>query len=211
MAGMDTIAITIEWAMAELLRHPRVIQKGHDELDHIIGHERNIVEKDLENLPYLQSIIKEALRMHPPTPLMLPHKANANLNIEGYEIPKGTSVLVNVWAIARDPDIWPNPHEFKPERFFEEDVDITGHDFRILPFGAGRRVCMGAKMSISLVTLMLGHLLQHFDWRPPNGVKAEEISMAEIPGVVSYMATPLQIVPLPRLPSHLYKRIIVDH
>lgn len=207
MAGMDTIAITVEWAMTELLRHPRVIQKAHYELDDIIGHERYITEEDMINLPYLQAIIKEALRMHPPTPLMLPHKANANINIQGYDIPKGTIVLVNVWAIARDSEIWLNPHEFRPERFLdEEDVDIMGHDFRLLPFGAGRRICMGAQMSINLVTLMLGHLLHHFDWCPPVGVKPEEISMAEIPGVVSYMATPLQIVPLPRLAAHLYKR-----
>lgn len=210
MAGMDTIAITVEWAMAELLRHPRVIQKAHYELDKIIGHERNMMEEDLKNLPYLQAIIKEALRMHPPTPLMLPHKANANINIEGYDVPKGTTVHVNVWAIARDPDIWLNPHEFRPERFLEEEVDMMGHDFRLLPFGAGRRVCLGAQLGLNLVTLMLGNLLHHFDWCPPSGVKVEEISMAEIPGVVSYMATPLQIVPLPRLPTHLYKRILVD-
>ncbi|KAL2895686.1 Cytochrome P450 98A2 [Bienertia sinuspersici] len=122
MAGMDTIAITVEWAMAELLRHPRVIQKAHHELDRTIGHERNMVEEDLENLPYLQAIIKESLRMHPPTPLMLPHKASCNIKIEGYDIPKGTTILVNVWAIARDPNIWIDPHEFRPERFLEEDV-----------------------------------------------------------------------------------------
>lgn len=114
---------------------------------------------------------------------------------------------MNVWAIARDPAVWNSPLEFRPERFLEEDVDMKGHDFRLLPFGAGRRVCPGAQLGINLVTSMLGHLLHHFVWTPPQGTKPEEIDMSENPGLVTYMSTPVQAVATPRLPSELYKRV----
>ncbi|KAB1222998.1 Cytochrome P450 98A2 [Morella rubra] len=209
-AGMDTTAITVEWAMAELIKNPRVQQKAQEELDRVIGFERVLTEADFSNLPYLQSVAKEGLRLHPPTPLMLPHRANDNVKIGGYDIPKGSNVHVNVWAIARDPAVWKNPLEFRPERFLEEDVDMKGHDFRLLPFGAGRRVCPGAQLGINLVTSMLGHLLHHFVWTPSEGLKPEEIDMSENPGLVTYMRTPLQTVATPRLPSHLYKRVAAD-
>ncbi|XP_061955135.1 cytochrome P450 98A2-like isoform X1 [Populus nigra] len=209
-AGMDTTAITVEWAMAELIKNPRVQQKVQDELDRVVGFERVMTEADFPNLPYLQAVVKESLRLHPPTPLMLPHRANTTVKIGGYDIPKGSVVHVNVWAVARDPALWKNPLEFRPERFFEEDVDMKGHDFRLLPFGAGRRVCPGAQLAINLVTSMIGHLLHHFHWTTPDGVKPEEIDMSERPGIVTYMMTPLQAVATPRLPAHLYKRVASD-
>ncbi|KAA8540957.1 hypothetical protein F0562_024905 [Nyssa sinensis] len=209
-AGSDTSAIAVEWAMAELIKNPNVQYKAHEELERVIGSDRVMIESDLSNLPYLQCVAKEALRLHPPTPLMLPHKANADVKIGGYNIPKGSSVHVNVWAIGRDPAIWPDPLEFRPERFIEEDVDMKGHDFRLLPFGAGRRACPGAQLGINLVTSMLGHLLHHFKWTLPQGEKPEAIDMLEKPGLVAYMRTPLQAVPTMRLPSHLYKSVAVD-
>ncbi|KAK9290063.1 hypothetical protein L1049_008227 [Liquidambar formosana] len=209
-AGMDTTAISVEWAMAELIRNPRVQKKAQEELDSVIGAERVMTELDFSDLPYLQCVAKESLRLHPPTPLMLPHRANANVKIGGYDIPKGSIVQVNVWAVARDAAMWRDPLEFRPERFLEEGVDMKGHDFRLLPFGAGRRVCPGAQLGINLVTSMLGHLLHHFYWTPPEGVKPEEIDITENPGLVTYMRTPLQAVPTPRLPTHLYKRVAVD-
>lgn len=209
-AGMDTTAISVEWAMAELIKNPRVQQKAQEELDRVIGTNRVMTEQDFSSLPYLQCIAKEALRLHPPTPLMLPHRANANVKVGGYDIPKGSNVHVNVWAVARDPKVWSNPLEFRPERFMEEDVDMKGHDFRLLPFGAGRRICPGAQLGINLVTSMIGHLLHHFSWVPANGVRPEEIDMSENPGLVTYMRTSLEAIPTPRLPEHLYKRIAVD-
>ncbi|KAF3442185.1 hypothetical protein FNV43_RR16101 [Rhamnella rubrinervis] len=206
-AGMDTTAISVEWAMAELIKNPRVQLKAQEELDRVIGLERVMTESDFSNLPYLQCVAKEALRLHPPTPLMLPHRANSSVKVGGYDVPKGSNVHVNVWAVARDPSVWKNPNDFRPERFLEEDVDMKGHDFRLLPFGAGRRVCPGAQLGINLATSMLGHLLHHFCWSPPEGVKPDEIDMSENPGLVTYMRTPLQAVLTPRLPSHLYKRL----
>ncbi|CAI9099445.1 OLC1v1036271C1 [Oldenlandia corymbosa var. corymbosa] len=209
-AGMDTTTISVEWALAELVKNPRVQQKAQEELDRVIGTDRIMTEADFARLPYLQCITKEALRLHPPTPLMLPHRANANVKIGGYDIPKGSVVHVNVWAIARDPTTWRNPLEFRPERFLEEDVDIKGHDYRLLPFGAGRRICPGAQLGLNLVSSMLGHLLHHFTWLPPPGVRPEEIDMEESPGVVTYMKSPLQAVATPRLPAHLYNRVELE-
>ncbi|KAL2478134.1 Cytochrome [Forsythia ovata] len=209
-AGMDTTSISVEWAMAELIKNPRVQQKAQEELDRVIGYERVMTELDFSNLPYLMCVVKESLRLHPPTPLMLPHRAKTDVKIGGYDIPKGSNVHVNVWAVARDPAMWKNPLEFRPERFLEDDVDMKGHDFRLLPFGAGRRVCPGAQLGINLVTSMLGHLLHHFHWAPPSGVTPKEIDMVENPGMVTYMRTPLQAVPTPRLPADLYTRVAVD-
>ncbi|MQL97061.1 hypothetical protein Taro_029750 [Colocasia esculenta] len=109
-------------------------------------------------------VAKEALRLHPPTPLMLPHRANADIKLVGYDVPKGSNVLVNVWAIARNPAVWKDPLEFGPERFADEDMDMKGHDFRLLPFGAERRVCPDAQLGINMVQSMLGHLLHQFWW-----------------------------------------------
>ncbi|XP_058079655.1 p-coumarate 3-hydroxylase-like [Magnolia sinica] len=205
-AGMDTTVIVVEWAMAELIKNPRVQQKAQEELDAVIGSDHVMTEADFPNLPYLQCVAKESLRLHPPTPLMLPHKAANHVKLGGYDIPKGSIVHVNVWALGRDPAVWKDPLAFRPERFLEEDIDMKGHDFRLLPFGAGRRVCPGAQLGINLVQSMLGHLLHHFNWAPPEGVKVDDIDMTEHPGLVTFMHTPLQAVPTPRLPAHLYKR-----
>ncbi|KAL1561839.1 5-O-(4-coumaroyl)-D-quinate 3'-monooxygenase [Salvia divinorum] len=209
-AGMDTTAISVEWAMAELIKNPRVLQKVQEELDRVIGNERVMTELDFANLPYLRCVAKESLRLHPPTPLMLPHRASTNVKVGGYDIPKGSTVHVNVWAVARDPEVWKNPLEFRPERFLEDDVDIKGHDFRLLPFGAGRRICPGAQLGLDMVTSMLGRLLHHFTWAPPSGVSPEAINIAERPGVVTFMGTPLEAVATPRLPANLYQRTAVD-
>ncbi|VAI11723.1 unnamed protein product [Triticum turgidum subsp. durum] len=112
--GMDTTVISVEWAMAELVRYPRVQKKLQEELDSVIGRDRIMSETDFQNLPYLLAVVK----------------------VGGYNIPKGADVTVNVWAIARNPDVWSNPLEYRPERFLEESIDIKGGDFRVLPFGA---------------------------------------------------------------------------
>ncbi|XP_075508857.1 cytochrome P450 98A2-like [Primulina tabacum] len=206
-AGMDTTSITVEWAMAEMVRNPRVQHKIQEELDRVVGTDRIMTELDIANLPYLQRTIKECFRMHPPTPLMLPHKASTNVKIGGYDVPKGATVSVNLWALARDPSVWKDPLEFRPERFVEEDIDMKGTDFRLLPFGSGRRICPGAQLAIFLVSSMVGHMLHHFTWTPSPGMKPEDMDMMEQPGTVTYMRTPVQAVATPRLPVNLYKRV----
>ncbi|KAJ3669211.1 hypothetical protein LUZ60_011161 [Juncus effusus] len=210
-AGMDTTVISVEWAMSELVRNPRVQAKAQEELDRVVGRNRVMNETDFQNLPYLNAIVKESLRLHPPTPLMLPHKATQNVKLGGFDVPKGSNIMVNVWALARDPKVWKNPLEYRPERFIEEEIDIKGADFRVLPFGAGRRVCPGAQLGINLVMSMLGHLLHHFEWTLPEGVKEEEVDMSESPGMVTFMYTPLKAVAKPRLDDvGVYKRVPVE-
>ncbi|KAJ1285844.1 hypothetical protein BS78_03G309100 [Paspalum vaginatum] len=210
-AGADTTVIAVEWAMAELVRNPMVQRKLQEELDRVIGCNRVLLETDFQNLPYLQAVVKESLRLHPPTPLMLPHKASASVKIAGYDIPKGTNVIVNVWAVARDPKVWDNPLDFRPERFLQENIDIKGADFRVLPFGAGRRVCPGAQLGINLVASMIGHMVHHFSWALPDGTRPEDVNMMETPGLITFMATPLQVVATPRLHREdLYMRVPSD-
>ncbi|KAM0909650.1 hypothetical protein ACQ4PT_014705 [Festuca glaucescens] len=211
IAGTDTTVITVEWAIGELVKNPRVQEKLQEELDRVVGRDRVMSETDFPNLPYLNAVVKESLRLHPPTPLMLPHKASAAVKIAGYDIPKGASVTVNAWALARDPKVWDSPLEFRPERFVEENIDIKGCDYRVLPFGAGRRVCPGAQLGINLVASMIGHLLHHFTWSPPEGTRPEDLSMMESPGLITFMGTPLKVVATPRLDKEeLYKRVPVD-
>lgn len=201
-AGMDTVAITVEWALAELIRNPQVQRKAQAELDAVIGTDRVLTELDFPRLPYLAAITKESLRLHPPTPLMLPHKCTQHVKIQGYDIPQGTVVHCNVYVIARDPAVWTDPLAFKPERFIEqEDVDIKGHDFRVLPFGAGRRVCPGAQLGLNMAQLLIGRLLHQFSWAPPPGVDPKDISLEERSGIVAYMAASLEAVATPRLPD----------
>ncbi|XP_078446975.1 cytochrome P450, family 98, subfamily A, polypeptide 3 [Wolffia australiana] len=211
-AGMDTTVISAEWAMAQVLRNPRIQAKAQEELDRVVGRERTLSENDLPSLQYLSWVVKEALRLHPPTPLMLPHKvATKGVKLKGYDVPKGASVVINVWAIARDPKVWKNALEFWPERFGEEDVDVKGHDFRLLPFGAGRRVCPGAQLGLNMVQLMVGRLLHQFSWGLPEGVSVDEIDMMESPGLVTFMRSPLRVVATPRLENpDLYCRVPVD-
>ncbi|KAL2633750.1 hypothetical protein R1flu_005229 [Riccia fluitans] len=204
-AGMDTTAITVEWAMAELVRNPEVQRKAQEELDTVVGYERVLTEVDFKDLPFLHAVAKEVLRLHPPAPLMLPHKALEDTTVGGYDVPKGSTVHVSVFAVGRDPNIWKDAETFRPERFLEEDIDIKGTDFRVIPFGAGRRVCPGAQLGLFLVEIMLGRLLHHFSWSPPEGMRPQDVDLTERPGVVNFMAKPLEAVATPRLPSQLYR------
>lgn len=111
-AGIDTTAVAVEWAMVELIKNPRVQQKAQEELDRVVGREQVMTESDFSDLPYLQCVAKEALRLHPPTPLTLPHRATSNVKIDGYDVPKGSNFFVNVWAVGRDPTAWKKPDEF---------------------------------------------------------------------------------------------------
>ncbi|CAI0476643.1 unnamed protein product [Linum tenue] len=124
MAGTDTTSTTLEWAMAELLRNPTTLAKAREELDCTIEKGNHLQESDIHRLPYLQSIIKETLRLHPSAPFLLPHKAGADVEINGFTIPKGAQILVNAWAIGRDSATWDDPKSFIPERFMGSEVDV---------------------------------------------------------------------------------------
>ncbi|PNX55068.1 cytochrome p450 71a26-like protein, partial [Trifolium pratense] len=142
-AGTDTTYTVLEWAMTELLRHQTVMHKLQDEVRTVVGNKPRVTEEDLVNLNYLKAVIKETLRLHAPIPLLVPRKCMEDIKLDGYDIAAGTQVIINAWAIARDPSSWEQPLEFKPERFMTSSIDFKGLDFELIPFGAGRRGCPG--------------------------------------------------------------------
>ncbi|KAG5535702.1 hypothetical protein RHGRI_023460 [Rhododendron griersonianum] len=196
-AGTDTTSSSVEWAMAELLRTPETLQKAKAELEQTIGKGKPIEESDIPRLPYLQAIVKETMRIHPPVPLLIPRTVETDVEVYGYTVPQGAQVLVNAWAIGHDPSVWANPTSFMPERFLDSDIDIRGRDFELIPFGAGRRICPGLSLAIRVVPLMLGSLINSFDWKLESGIKPEELDMDDKFGITVQKAQPLRIVPLP--------------
>ncbi|KAK6123757.1 hypothetical protein DH2020_042501 [Rehmannia glutinosa] len=160
-AGTDPTAVTIEWAMSALLNHPEKLQKAKIEIDNLVGNDRLVNESDLTKLSYLQNIIYETFRLFPATPLLLPHEASSDCTLGGYDIPHGTMLTVNAWAIHRDPKIWNDPISFNPERFEAGEVGPP----KLIPFGMGRRSCPGMGLSYRVVGLTLGSLIQCFEWQ----------------------------------------------
>ncbi|KAK8337025.1 hypothetical protein V6Z11_A09G161000 [Gossypium hirsutum] len=131
-AGSETRSSAIEWAMVELLRKPDSMKKMKEEINRVIGTQRKVEESDIDNLPYLQAVIKETLRLHPVVPLLLPRNAMQGTDYMGYFIPKETQIFVNVWAIGRDPETWEDPLAFKPERFLGSKIDYKGQNFELV-------------------------------------------------------------------------------
>nr|XP_051203480.1 geraniol 8-hydroxylase-like isoform X3 [Lolium perenne] len=197
IAGSDTSSITVEWAMVELLRNPSSMTQAHEEIAQVIGSRRSIEESDIDQLPYLQAIVKETFRLHPPAPFLLPRQAQETIRIAGYMVPQGARVLVNVWAIGRDEGIWPKPDKFMPERFIGREVDYKGGDFELLPFGAGRRMCPGVPLATRMVHLVLATLLNRFKWRIPMEVERAGIDMTDKFGVTLTKAIPLCAIAIP--------------
>ncbi|KAK9080774.1 hypothetical protein SSX86_000532 [Deinandra increscens subsp. villosa] len=199
VAGTDTTSSTIEWAMTELLRNPHIMAKAKEELEKVIGIGKIIKDEDILMLPYLSCIVKETLRIHPPIPLLLPRKTIAEVKVDGYTIPKGTQVLVNAWAIGRDPCIWEDSLEFKPERFLTSDVDVRGQDFELIPFGGGRRICPGMPLAVRMIPLVLASLLNNFNWHIDTRIQPNDLDLSERFGITIKKANPLYVVPVPLL------------
>lgn len=177
-AGTDTSAGTMEWAMSLLLNNPEALVKAQAEIDSQIGHSRLINEYDLIKLPYLHGIINETLRMCPAAPLLVPHESSEECTIGGFRIPRGTMLLVNMWAVQNDPKLWDEPSKFNPERFQGLQGERDG--FELLPFGAGRRRCPGEGLAMRVVGLAIGSLIQCFEWERTS---EEMVDMSEGPGL----------------------------
>lgn len=203
--GTESSSETIEWAISELLRKPEMFAKATEELDRIVGHRRWVNEKDILDLPYIEAIVKETMRLHPIGPLLAPRLSREDTSVGGYDIPTGTRVFVNVWAIARDPTLWDASEEFVPERFLGKKIDVKGQDFELLPFGSGRRMCPGYNLGLKVIQLSIANLLHGFTWRLPKDMVKEDLSMEEIFGLSMPRKFPLEVVVEPKLSSHLYK------
>ncbi|XP_027367110.1 geraniol 8-hydroxylase-like [Abrus precatorius] len=186
VAGTDTTAYGLERTMTELIHNPEAMAKAKKELEETVGIGNPVEESDIGRLPYLQAVIKESLRLHPPAPLLLPRRAKIDVQVCGYTIPKGSQVLINEWAIGRNPNIWDNAHVFSPERFLGSDIDVKGHNFQLTPFGSGRRICPGSPLAIRMLHLMLGSLINSFDWKLENNLHPKDMHLDQ----------PLRAIPL---------------
>ncbi|KAK7343785.1 hypothetical protein VNO77_12817 [Canavalia gladiata] len=196
IAGSDTSGSTTEWAMAELLRNPEVMKKARKELIQVIGSSNEVKESDIPRLPYIQAIVKETLRLHPPVPLLLPYVAGHDVEVSGYTIHKGDQVLINAWSIGRNPQFWDAPMLFQPERFLRSKIDFKGRDFEYLPFGSGRRICPGLPLANRMITLMLAAFVHSFEWELPQGVTPQTLDMTEQYGITLKKLAPLSAIPI---------------
>ncbi|KAJ6714607.1 P450 putative-RELATED [Salix viminalis] len=199
LGGTDTTTTMIEWTMARLMQHQEVRQKVYQELQEVVGSNNFVEEFHLPKLRYLSAVIKETFRLHPALPLLVPRFSRQSCMVGGYIVPKGTTVLLNVYAIHRDPDLWENPLEFRPERFLNADsgtFDYSGNNFQYLPFGSGRRVCAGIPLAEKMLMLLQASLLHSFEWKLPAGGVLE---LSDRYGIVIKKMEPLIVIPSPRL------------
>nr|GME09956.1 cytochrome P450 CYP736A12-like [Ipomoea batatas] len=200
LAGsMDTSSTVVEWIMSELLRHPEVMKKLKEELERQVGLDRMVEEEDLEHLEYLEMVLKESLRIHPVAPLLLPHAAIEDCMVNGFHIPKRARVIVNIWAIGHDPNVWSDPEKFIPNRFNGSNIEYRDRDFELIPFGSGRRSCPGLQLGITVVRLLVAQLVHCFDWDLPNGMSSKDLDMTEEFGLVVSRAKHLMAIPTYRL------------
>ncbi|CAO2042010.1 unnamed protein product [Urochloa humidicola] len=198
--GSDTSATTLEWAMSELMRNPGAMEKVQHEVRSKLQGKPSVTEDDLHELKYLRLVIKETLRLHPALPLLLPRECTEDCEVMGYDLPKGTMVLVNAWAIGRDPEYWDDADAFQPERFEDGKIDFKGTDFEFIPFGAGRRMCPGTMFAQAIMELVLATLLYHFDWKLPGGMEPSDLDMTEKMGMTVRRRNDLYLHPIIRVP-----------
>ncbi|KAJ8429606.1 hypothetical protein Cgig2_017440 [Carnegiea gigantea] len=198
-AGTDTTSTLLEWAMSELLRHPRALKKLQEEVRRMTAGKATANEHDLEKMEYLKAVIKETLRLHPPLPLLVSRESIKDVKVSGCDIAARTQVVINAWPIQRDPFFWEEPNEFRPERFLGSTVDFKGHNFQLIPFGVGRRGCPGILFAISGAELVLANLVYAFDWELPDRAKAETLDMTESAGLSVHRRDPLLAVATPYL------------
>ncbi|RHN49918.1 putative cytochrome P450 [Medicago truncatula] len=202
--GIDTSAITLTWAICLLLKNPHTLEKAKAELDFHVGRDKCVTKSDINKLVYLQAIIKETLRLYPVGPLSAPREFTENCNIGGYDVIKGTRLILNLWKIQTDHNVWSDPLKFKPERFLNtyKDVDVRGCHFELLPFGSGRRICPEISFGLEMMHLILANFLHSFEILYSS---SEPIDMTEVFGLTVSKATPLEILVKPCLSVNCYE------
>ncbi|KAM3201064.1 cytochrome 71D7 [Capsicum annuum] len=196
-AGTETSAATIVWAMVQMMKNPSIFIKAQQEVREAFRDKVTFNTNDVEELKYLKLVIKETLRLHPPLPLLVPRECREETDLNGYIIPEKTKVMVNVWAIGRDPKYWDDAESFKPERFEQSSIDFLGNNFEYLPFGSGRRICPGISFGLANIYLPLAQLLYHFNWKLPTGMKPQDLDMNELVGIGSVRKNDLYLVAAP--------------
>ncbi|XP_059307670.1 cytochrome P450 77A1 isoform X1 [Lycium ferocissimum] len=164
--GTDTTATALEWAIGRLIENPSIQDKMYEEIKKVVG-DKKVDENDMEKMPYLNAVVKELLRKHPPTYFTLTHTVTEPVKLGEYDIPMDANVEFFTHGISHDPNIWSDPDKFDPDRFISgrEDADITGvKGVKMMPFGVGRRICPGLGMATVHVNLMLARMVQEFEW-----------------------------------------------
>ncbi|CAI5491958.1 unnamed protein product [Closterium sp. Naga37s-1] len=214
LAGTDTTAKTVEWALAELAQHPNMLERLRDEVDVAYAKSTSVaaetgapvgrrggggdmvVSLAVQEMPYLQAVLKESFRHHPDAPLFFPRLTSGRVTLGGYSILPNTMININNWALGHDPTVWINPHNFDPSRFLKPDApDVTGQNFSLLPFGSGRRGCLGTSLGLDLSARLLANFVRRFDFEAPQEVRAGGgLDMRESLGMSMVLATPLRIV-----------------
>ncbi|XP_061363144.1 cytochrome P450 71A1-like [Gastrolobium bilobum] len=191
IAATDTTAVTSVWAMTTLIKSPRVMKRVQEEIRNLGGKKDFLDEDDIQKNSYLKAVIKETLRLHLPTPLLVPRESSKKCIIDGYQIPAKTLVYVNAWAIHRDPKAWKDPEAFYPERFLDSAIDFRGQYFELISFREGRRICLGLPMGVATLELILANLLNSFDWELPKGLVKEDIDTEVLSGITQHKKNPL--------------------
>nr|GEV23401.1 premnaspirodiene oxygenase-like [Tanacetum cinerariifolium] len=199
-AGTDTTSSTVEWAMSEIMRNPGVLKKAQAEVREVFQGKELVCEGEFQRLKYLKLVIKETMRLHPTVPLLLPRECRESCQIDGYTIPLKTKVIVNAWALVRDPEYWHDADCFIPERFENSSIDFSGNNVEYLPFGAGRRMCPGILFALANVESILSHLLYHLNWEIHGGIMPGDLDMSETFGAASRRKVSLFLVPTPYTP-----------
>ncbi|KAH6783655.1 hypothetical protein C2S52_008614 [Perilla frutescens var. hirtella] len=197
-AGSETSATAVGWAMSEMMRNPKILKRAQDEVRQVLdrkGSNSYVDEAEFGELKYLKLVIDETLRLHPPLPLLVPRMSSERCEIDGYEIPAKTRVIINAWALGRDPKHWNDADKFIPERFENTTIDYKGNNFEYIPFGSGRRICPGMSMGLINVEFTLATLLYHFDWEMPFGIKNDALDMTETIGVTAKRKHDLLLIP----------------
>ncbi|XP_022146230.1 cytochrome P450 705A22-like [Momordica charantia] len=204
VGGTGTSTEVMQWIVAELINHPKELQKLRDEILSVVGDSRLVQETDVAKMPYLQAVVKEGLRMYPAVPIAM-RSCPKSCKVSGYDIPENTMVGVNLFAIMRDPNVWEDPNEFRPERFFSPakenegmkqiQYEIKGQNFNFVPFGGGRRGCPGSTLAFTTSTLVVAAVVQCFDWKV-DGKEEKKASMEIGSGLGLPMAHPLTCIPV---------------
>ncbi|XP_020592240.1 5-epiaristolochene 1,3-dihydroxylase-like [Phalaenopsis equestris] len=197
LGGSDTSCVTLEWAMTELIRNPAAIKRAQEEVRRVGRNRERLEESDMEELQYLKMVVKETLRLHPPTTLLAPRECMKDTQIHGYDIPKKTLVIINAWAIGRDPKYWDEAEVFRPERFELKKVNFKGNHFEFIPFGSGRRICPGMTLGLASIELALANILYSFDWELPFGMTEKDVDMGELFGLSTHKKKPLLLAATP--------------
>jgi cytochrome P450 len=200
VGGTESSSEVVLWAMSEMVKNPMVMEEAQVEVRRVFDKKGYVDETELHQLIYLKSVIKETMRLHPSLPLLIPRESRERCQLNEFDIPAKTRVIVNAWAIARDPRYWVDAESFKPERFLNSPIDFKGTDFEYIPFGAGRRMCPGIAFALPNIELPLAQLLYHFDWKLPNGMKNEELDMTESFGLAVGRKHDLRLIPFIRRP-----------